>query len=111
VSEKRPWATKSAAQRFGFVACPACNPNEAPSGEIPKELPCAWCYAEEDKTHRRFVLREVAEKWAKEHGQSEDDIQTSPQTRGALAEPPPLPTAATEPAPPPFRVPIKREEE
>lgn len=118
MSEKRPPATKSQAHRFGFVACPGCNPNGLPSGEIAKEIQCAWCWSSKDEppTHRRFVLREVAEKWAKEHGLSEDDIPTSPESREALQNPPKLDsgmhidlTPDTDPAPP-YVPPLKREE-
>jgi hypothetical protein len=113
MSEKRPWATKSAAHRFGFCACPACNPKALPQGEL-GDVPCAWCWNEEEKTHRRWVLRAKAEEWAKEHGMTEDDITTSPEARSALAHPPPLPGSGdkvpdTEPAPPPY-VPLKRED-
>lgn len=81
--------TKSAAHAFGFGPCPSCNPSGRPSGEL-GDVPCAWCWSEEDKTYRRFVLRERIEEWAKEHGMSEDDITTSPETRGALEHPPAL---------------------
>lgn len=111
MSEKRPWATKSAAQRFGFVHCPGCNPNELPKAEIPETIQCAWCFHSEDGTHWRYVTIERNKEWRRAHGlpEDEDEIQTSPQTRSALANPPPLPHADTEPAPS-FRQPIKREE-
>ena len=101
MSEKRPWSTKSAAHRFGFLPCPSCNPNEVPSGEIPKNTHCAWCWSDEDKVYRRYVLREVAEKWALEHGLAEDDIPTSPESRDALQVPPKLetPIPPTDPDP------------
>lgn len=108
MSEKRPWATKSAAQAFGFVPCPNCNPEGKPSGEI--FIMCAVCWKLEENTHRRFILRSEAEEWAKARGMGEDDITTSPEARSALEHPPELPHAATEPAPPPYK-PIKREED
>jgi hypothetical protein len=119
MSEKRPWSTKSAAHRFGFVACPNCNPDGKPSGEI--FIMCAVCWEAGEVnadgtvgTHRRFVLREKAEAWARERGLTEDDITTSPEARSSLANPPPLPGSGdkvpdTEPAPP-YVPPLKREE-
>lgn len=100
MSEQRPPtppATKSAAHRFGFVPCPSCNPSGKPSGEIAPA--CAWCWSDDDKIHRRFVLREKAEKWARAHGLDEDDIPTSPESRDALLYPPTLAIADTLRAP------------
>lgn len=82
--------TKSEATRFGVVGCPGCNPTALPSGDIPKDVQCAWCWDEEDASNRRWVLSKIAEKWAEEHGMPADDIVTSPETRGALAHPPAL---------------------
>ena len=102
----RPPTTKSAAQRFGFIFCPACNPKNLPSTEIPPELPCAWCWSEADKIHYRYVKPEVRKKWRREHGLPEDDedeIQTAPQSRQALQNPPRLDyhdLPETDPAPP-----------
>jgi len=112
VSEKRPWSTKSAAHRFGFVACPNCNPKGLPSGEI--FIMCAVCWEPEENTHRRFILREKAEEWARDRGLSEDDITTSPEARSAMSNPPALPGSGdripdTEPAP--FKPPIPREDD
>lgn len=98
MSEPKKPATKSAAHRFGFVACPSCNPAGKPSGEI--STPCAWCWSNEDSTHRRFVLSERAKEWARSHGVDDDDIPTSPESRDALLHPPKLDAIPdTEPAP------------
>lgn len=99
---------------FGLVHCPGCNPEHRPAQDIPAEVQCAWCYNKEVGTHTRYVKVAVQKEWRKQHGlpEEEDEIETSPQTRGALAHPPPLPQADTEPAPPPtFHAPIKREED
>lgn len=103
MSEKRPWATKSAAFRFGLTFCPACNPNNLPAQDIPAELPCAWCWSDEDKIHYRYVNKETLMRWRKQHGlpeDDEDDIPTSPESRQALQNPPPIsPVADTIPVP------------
>lgn len=79
--------TKSAAHAFGFGPCPSCNAAGLPSKECP-DVACAWCWDDSDKDHRRFVTRSRIEEWAAAHGMTEDDITTSPETRGALSHPP-----------------------
>jgi hypothetical protein len=97
---------------FGLVHCPSCNPDHLPAQDIAAEIQCAWCFNQDDGIHYRYVKVETYKRWRFEHNlpEEEDEIETSPQTRSALAHPPPLPHADTEPAPP-FRKPNKREEE
>jgi hypothetical protein len=115
MSERRP-STKSAAHRFGFVSCPSCNPTGLPSGDIPKEKLCAWCWSGEDETHRRFVPLARDKEYRLAHGlpEDEDDIPTSPESRSALQNPPPLErldeVPDTDPAPR-FKPPIRREDD
>lgn len=113
MSEKRPWASKSAAFRFGLTFCPSCNPKNLPAQDIPDSVPCAWCWSEEEKVHYRYVNKETLKRWRKHHGlpeDDEDDIPTSPESRQALQHPPGLELADTEPVPP-FKPPIKREDD
>lgn len=101
---------------FGFIHCPGCNPDAKPKAEIAESIQCAWCFHPEDGprgSHWRYVTTARNKEWRRAHNlpdDDEDDIDTSPEARSALSNPPPLPTAKTEPAPAPYK-PIKREED
>lgn len=86
--------TKSAAHRIGDVPCPGCNPKGEPSDQIP-DIPCAWCWDDAEKIHRRFVKLTTYLKWREEHpGVDDDEIPTSPESRSALT-----PVPETDPDP------------
>jgi len=83
--------TRSAAYRIGDVPCPSCNREEKNTSEIPVSIPCAWCWDDALRVHRRFVKLTRFLEWQREHpGEIDDEeIPTSPESRGALTPVPP----------------------
>ena len=103
MSEKRPWATKSAAHRIGLVPCPGCNTAGLPAEQI--AVACAWCWNEKIREHTRFVPVDKAIEWATAHGVDIHDIPTPAEMRGALAPTePPTASPPTDPSPSEFAV-------
>jgi hypothetical protein len=96
MSEKRPWATKSAAHRIGLVPCPQCNPEGKAVSEI--TIACAWCWDGSIGEHTRFIPVDKAIQWATAHGLDVADIPTPAEHRGAIAPTDPAPPS-TDPAP------------
>lgn len=82
--------TKSAAHRIGDVPCPSCNPKELAYDAIPASLPCAWCWDDGQKIHRRFVKLTQYMRWLEQHpGAADREPPTSPESRSALTPVPP----------------------
>ena len=71
------------------MPCPGCNPAGANADSIPAAIPCAWCWDEKEKAHRRFVKLTRWLEWQRDHGVGEEEPPTSPESRGALTPIPP----------------------